>query len=157
MIEDCSNRIFQRTIVNIRPYRATRAPPPPHHDMLSASPLDPGTLIAIRRTSDPTTPFDLARITTTTENHVHLAYLGTTNSNLRKAVFKLVWIDPLDNKTVLTDTRPARRHQPVTGDITTADIPDLLVATHLVLTTASRLTSASYHILHHLSDQLSVY
>ena len=157
MSEECSNRIFQRTIVNIRPYRATRAPPPPHHDMLSASPLDPGTLVAIRRTNDPTSPFDLARVTTTTETHVNLAYLGTTNSNLRKAVFKLVWIDPVDNKTVLTDNRPARRHQPVTGDITTTDIPDLLVATHLVLTTAGRLTAASYHILHHLGDQLSVY
>ncbi len=126
--------------------------------MLSASPLDPGTLVAIRRTSDPTTPFDLARTTTTTtETHVHLVYLGTTNSNLRKAVFKLVWIDPADNRTVLTNTRPARRHQPITGDIATADIPDLLVATHLVLTTASSLTAASYHILHHLSDQLPVY
>jgi hypothetical protein len=68
-----------------------------------------------------------------------------------------VWIDPVDNKTVLTDTRPARRHQQVIGDITTADIPDLLVATHLILTNASRLTAPSYHILHHLRAQLSVY
>ena len=155
--EECSNRYFERTIVNIRPYRATRAPPPPHHDMLSVSPLDPGTIVAIRRTSDPTSHFDLARITTSTETHVHLAYLGTTNPNLRKAVFKAVWIDPTDNKTILTDTRPARRHQAVTGDITTEDIPDLLVATHLVLTNTGRLTAPSYHILHHLSDQLSVY
>jgi hypothetical protein len=157
MQEECSNRLFERTLVNIRPYRATRAPPPPHHDMLSASPLDSGTLVAIRRTSDPTTPFDLALVTDTTETHVHLAYLGTTNPNLRKAVFKRVWIDPVDNKTVLTDTRPARRHQQVIGDITTADIPDLLVATHLLLTTASRLTAPSYHIIHHLRAQLSVY
>ena len=125
--------------------------------MLSSAPLDPGTLVAIRRTSDPTSPFDLARLSTTTETHVHLAYLGTTNPNLRKAVFKLVWIDPVDNKTILKDTRPARRHQPVMGDITTEDIPDLLVATHLVLTHAGRLTAPSYHILHHLKDQLSVY
>ena len=64
MQEECSNRYFERSLVNIRPYRATRAPPPPHHDMLSASPLDTGTLVAIRRTSDPTTPFDLALIVT---------------------------------------------------------------------------------------------
>ena len=157
MQEECSNRFFERTLVNIRPYRASRAPPPPHHDMLSASPLDPGTLVAIRRTSDPTSRFDLARITTTTETHVNLAYLGTTNPSLRKAVFKLVWIDPADDKTILKDTRPARRHQPVTGDISTEDIPDLLVATHLTLTNTGRLTAPSYHILHHLSDQLSVY
>jgi hypothetical protein len=125
--------------------------------MLSSSSLDPGTLVAIRRSSDLTSPFDLARITTTTETHVHLAYLGTTNPTLRKAVFKLVWIDPVDNKTLLQNNRPARRHQPVTGDITTEDIPDLLVATHLVLTNTGRLTAPSYHILHHLSHQLSVY
>jgi hypothetical protein len=125
--------------------------------MLSSSPLDPGTIVAIRRASDPTSPFDLARLTATTETHVHLAYLGKTNPNLRKAVFKLVWIDPVDNKTILKDTRPARRHQSVTGDITTVDIPDLLVATHLVLTNTGCLTAPSYHILHHLSDQLSVY
>ncbi len=123
MQEECSNRFFERTLVNIRPYRATRAPPPPHHEMLSASPLEPDTLVAIRRTSDPTSPFDLARITTTTETHVNLAYLGTTNPSLRKAVFKLVWIDPTDTKTVLKDSRPARRHQQVTGDITTERHP----------------------------------
>jgi hypothetical protein len=157
MQEECSNRFFERTLVNIRPYIASRTPPPPHHDMLSSSPLNPGTLVAIRRTSDPTSPFDLARLTTTTETHVHLAYLGTTNHNLRTAVFKLVWIDPADNKTLLKDTRPARRYQPVTGDIPTEDIPDLLVATHLALTNTGRLTAPSYHILHHLNDQLSVY
>ncbi len=112
--------------------------------------------MAIRRSSD-LSPFDLARLTTTTETHVHLAYLGTTNPNLRKAVFKLVWIDPVDNKTLLQNTRLARRHQPVTGDITTEDIPDLLAATHLVLTITGRLTALSYHIPHHLSHQLSVH
>ena len=57
----------------------------------------------------------------------------------------------------LCAARPARRHQGVTGDITTEDIPDLLVATHPVLTNTGRLTAPPYHILHHLSDQLSVY
>jgi hypothetical protein len=36
-------------------------------------------------------------------------------------------------------------------------LPNLLVATHLALTNTGRLTAPSYHILHHLSDQLSVY
>jgi hypothetical protein len=155
--EECSNRYFERTIVNIRPYRAIRAPPPPHHDMLSASPLDPGTLVAIRRDNNPSTPFDLARIQHSAETTTHLHYLGTTNSTLRSAAFKLVWIDPQDNKTVLKDTRPARRHQPVTGEINNDDLPDLLVATHLTLTNTGRLAAPSYHILHHLRDQLAVY
>ncbi len=162
--EECSNRYFERTIVNIRPYRATRASPPPHHDMLSASPLDPGTIVALRRDNDPSTPFDLARIKHSAETIIfsaetitHLHYLGTTNPSLRAASFKLVWIDPKDNKTVLKDTRPTRRHQPVTDDINNDDLPDLLVATHLTLTNTGRLAAPSYHILHHLRDQIAVY
>jgi transposase InsO family protein len=157
MVEECSNRTFQRTLVNIRPFRASRTPPPPHHDMLSLAPLDPGTIVAVRRTEDLAAPFDLARVTLTTETHVSLAYLGTTNPYLRTAVFKLVWIDPTDNRTVLKDSRPARNHTPVTGDINTEDLPDLLVATHLTLTAAGRLNSPSYQILHHLSQQLYAY
>ena len=80
--------------------------------MLSASPLAPGTIIVLRRTNDLTTLFDLARIKTSTETNTYLAYLGTTNPNLRSAPFKLVWIDPRDNKTVLKDHRPARNHRP---------------------------------------------
>jgi hypothetical protein len=123
MQEECSNRYFERTLVNIRPYSASRSPPPPHHDMLSTAPLGPGTIIAIRRNNDLTTPFDLARITTSTETNTHIAYFGTTHTNLRSAPFKLVWIDPRDNKTVLKDTRPARNYQPVTGDVPTDDLP----------------------------------
>jgi hypothetical protein len=63
----------------------------------------------------------------------------------------------MDNKTVLKDSRPARRHQPVTGDINNDDLPDLLVATPLTLTNAGRLAAPSYHIIHHLRDQLAVY
>jgi hypothetical protein len=71
MQEDCSGQTFQRTIVNIRPFRATRSPPPPLHDMLSASPLDPGTIIAVRRSDDPADSFDLARLTNSNEMFVH--------------------------------------------------------------------------------------
>jgi hypothetical protein len=157
MQEEFSNRYFERTLVNIHPYLASRSPTLPHHDMLSAFPLGPGTIIAIRCNNDPTTPFGLARITISTETNTHIAYLGTTNTNLRSAPFKLVWIDSRDNKTVLKDTRPARNYQPVTGDVPTDDLPDLLVATHLALTNAGRLTAPFYHILHHLKDQLFVY
>jgi hypothetical protein len=72
MVEECSNRIFQRTLVNIRPFRASRTPPPPHHDMLSQSPLIAGTLVAVRRTEDLAASFVFARILTSTETHVSL-------------------------------------------------------------------------------------
>ncbi len=39
MEEDCSGRKFQRTIINIGPFRATKNPPPPHHDLISTAAL----------------------------------------------------------------------------------------------------------------------
>jgi hypothetical protein len=125
--------------------------------MLSASPLEPGTIIAVRRSEDPNDSFDLACLTLSTKTHVTIAYLGTTNPNLRNAMFKNVWIDPADNRTARKPTRPARNHTQVTGEIQTEDLPDLLVATHLTLTHTGRLAAPSYHILHHLRAQLSVY
>ncbi len=125
--------------------------------MLSHAPLDPDTIIALRRTDDPASPFDLARILITTETHASIAYLGTSNPTLRSATFKLVWIDPRDNRTLLKHTHPARNHHQVTGEVLTEDLPDLLVATHLTLTNTGRLAAPSYQILHHLRDQLSVY
>jgi hypothetical protein len=52
--EECSGRKFQRTIINIRPFRASKAPPSPHHDLVSAAALLPNTIIAVRDT--PTRP-----------------------------------------------------------------------------------------------------
>jgi hypothetical protein len=92
-----------------------------------------------------------------TETHVTIAYLGTTNPNLRNATFKHVWIDPADNRTVLMHSRPARNHTQVTGEIQAEDLHDLLVATHLTLTNTGRLAAPSYKILHHLRTQLAIY
>jgi hypothetical protein len=90
MQEECSQRYFERTLVNIRPYSASRASPPPHHDILSSSPLALGTILAIRRSSILTTPFDLARIKATSETNIQIHYFGTTNPTLRSAIFRLV-------------------------------------------------------------------
>jgi hypothetical protein len=152
--EECSNRFFERSIINMRPFRASSAPPPPHHDLLSTLALTHGTLVAVRDT--PTSAFHLARLTALTESTASFHYLGTTNPNFDRAVFKLLWLSP-DNKTVLKDTRPARNHAPITGDISTEDLPDLLVATHLALTAAGKLSRPSHQLLHHLHEQLHIY
>jgi hypothetical protein len=152
--EECSKRFFERSIINMRPFRATSAPPPPHHDLLSTMALTTGTLVAVR--DSPTSAFHLARITALTEANTSLHYLGTTNPRIERAVFKLLWLSP-NNKTVLKDTRPARNHHPITGEISSEDLPDLLVATHLSLTSAGRLSRPSYNLLHHLFDQLHIY
>jgi hypothetical protein len=122
--------------------------------LLSTLALSPGTLVAVRDT--PTSAFHIARLTALTEANASLHYLGTTNSRLDRAVFKLLWLSPA-NKTVLKDTRPARNHLPITGEISVEDLPDLLVATHLSLTAAGRLSRLSSQLLHHLSNQLHIY
>jgi hypothetical protein len=116
--------------------------------------LTPETLVAVR--DNPDSVFHIARLTAITETTASLHYLGTTNPRIERAVFKLLWLSP-DNKTVLKDTRPARNHHPITGEISSEDLPDLLVATHLSLTSAGRLSRPSYKLLHHLFDQLHIY
>jgi transposase InsO family protein len=154
MVEECSKRTFQRTIVNIRPFRATKDPPPPHHDLLSSAQLVHGTIVAVRDT--PHSPFHLAKVLSNTENHLSLHYLGTTNSSLDAAVFRLLWTAP-DQRTVLRDTCPARNHLAVTGEIDNDAINDLLVASHLTLTSTGRLSRKSARLLFHLRDQLHIY
>jgi hypothetical protein len=154
MVEECSNRTFQRTLVNIRPFRATNDPPPPHHDLLSAAKLLPGTIVAVRDT--PQSKFHLAKVLTNTETHLSLHYLGTTNSSLDAAVFRLMWTAP-DQRTVLRDSCPARNHKAVTGEIDNEVINDLLVASHLTFTTTGRLSRKSARLLFHLRDQLHTY
>jgi hypothetical protein len=154
MVEECSKRTFQRTIVNIRPFRATKDPPPPHHDLLSSAQLVPGTIVAVRDT--PHSQFHLAKVLTNTENHLTLHYLGTTNSSLDAAVFRLMWTAP-DQRTVLRDTCPARNHKAVTGEIDTEDVPKLLVASHLTHANTGRLSRKSARLLFHICDQLHIY
>ena len=154
MVEECSKRTFQRTIVNIRPFRATKDPPPPHHDLLSSPQLVLSTIVAVRDT--PHSQFHLAKVLSNTETHMSLHYLGTTNSSLDAAVFRLMWTAP-DQRTVLRDTCPARNHKAVTGEIDNDDIYDLLVASHLTLTSTGRLSRKSARLLFHLRDQLHIY
>jgi hypothetical protein len=102
--------------------------------------LTPETLVAVCDTPD--SAFHLARLTAITETNASLHSLGTTNPRLDRAVFKLLWLSPA-NKTILKDTRPARNHLPITGKISVEGLPDLLVATHLSLTAAGRLSRPS--------------
>ncbi len=90
--------------------------------------------------------------------------LNTFNGRLSRNAFALrTTLSPTklseapDNKTVLKDTRPSRHHAPITGDISTEDLPDLLVATHLSLTSSGKLSRPSHQLIHHLRDQLHVY
>ena len=105
MEEECSGRKFQRTVINTRPFRASKNPPPPHHGLISTAALPPGAVIAVRDTS--TSRFHLAKVKKITESLLSIHYLGTTNATLDSAVFRLLWLAP-DNRTVMKDTCPAR-------------------------------------------------
>ncbi len=129
-------------------------PPPPHHDLIAVAALRPQTIIAVRDT--PESSFHLASVLNITESLLSIHYLGTTAPTLDTAVFRRVWITP-DGRTVLKDSRPARNHTAVTGEIDTAHIPDLLVASHLAFTSPGRLTRQSSRLLFHLKDQLHIY
>jgi hypothetical protein len=152
--EECSGRKFQRTIINIRPFRASKAPPPPHHDLVSAAALLPNTIIAVRDTPD--SAFHIAKVLVIDEARLTVHYLGTTTPTIDTAAFRPVWIAP-DGCTVLKDTRPAQNHTAVTGEIDVVDLPDLLVASHLLLTSSGRLSRKSSRLLFHLRDQLHIY
>jgi hypothetical protein len=153
MEEECSGRKFQRSITNTRPFRASKNPPA-HHDLVSSAALQPGTLVAIRDT--PTSPFHIAKVTKITEALLSLHYLGTTTPTMDSAVFRLLWLAP-DSRTVMKDSCPARNRTAITGEIDTDDMDDLLVASHLTLTSTGRLTRMSACLLFHLRDQLHTY
>jgi hypothetical protein len=154
MEEECSGRTFQRSIINTRPFRASNSPPAPHHDLISTAALHPGTIVAVRDT--PTSPFHIAKVARITESLLSLHYLGTTNPNMDTTVFRLLWLAP-DARTVMKDSCPARNHAAITGEIDTDDIDNLLVASHLTLTSTGRLTRTSARLLFHLRDQLHIY
>jgi hypothetical protein len=154
MEEECSGRTFQRTIINTRPFRASKNPPPPHHDLISTAALHPGTIIAVRDT--PTSRFHIAKVKMITESLLSIHYLGTTTPSMDSAVFRLLWLAP-DNRTVMKDKCPARNHKAITGEIDTEAIDSLLVASHLTLTSTGRLSRKSARLLFHLRDQLHTY
>jgi hypothetical protein len=140
MEEECSGRTLQRSIINTRPFRASNSPPAPHHDLVSTAALHPRTIVAVRDT--PTSPFHIAKVTRITESLLSLHYLGTTNPTMDTAVFRLLWLAP-DCRTVMKDSCPARNHYAITGEIDTDDIDNLLVASHLTLTSTGRRSSHS--------------
>jgi transposase InsO family protein len=156
MTENCSGRTFARTLCNIRPYMASRAAPPPHHDLLSLDPIIPNTVLAIRDSNDPNARFRLATALTLTETTLSVHYLGTTEPRLTHARFLPIWTQA-DDTITLQITRPSRHHSPWTGDIATEDIPDLLIASRLYLTATNKLRARSRHDLHHVQDELYVH
>jgi len=155
MTEDRSNRSFSRTIINIRPYRATKDAPLAHHDPLTEAQLEPDQLVAIRDT--PQSRFRIASVIQHTPARLVLHYFGTTNPRLEKAKFKPVWLHPTDGTISLAINRPTQRHAPFTGVVDAETIPDLLLSTQIELTAQHTLRKPCMQALFHLRDQIYVH
>ena len=153
MSEDISNREFERTIVNIRPFRASRQPPAPHHDPLSQEPLTPGTLIAIR--DSPESNFRIARVTTVARATIDMHFLGTTTRDIKTAKFKNVYTH--NNRVHVTNRQPSRHHLPFTATVDTVNLPEVLLSNTIKLTAAGNLDRHSKRSLAHLQDEMFVH
>ena len=150
-----SNSIFHRTLLNIRPYRATNQAPPPHHDPLTDNPLTTGQLIAVR--DDPGGPIHIAEVTEIGETQISVHYLGGRRPGhlqddwLRRITFRKAWTH--DNQFVFT-TNPPPHSTPWTGEIENDDIDDVVVSRTIQLTASDKLTSRSARDLAHVEDEL---
>ena len=156
MTEDCSDRVFQRTLINMRPCRATRDAPPPHHDPFSNEPLAIGHLIAL--TDDPGGRFRLAKVMRVDEATATIRYYGTTNPDLARATFRPVWTraSDSDNSVALRPTRPQGCF-PWLGVLDVGDLHEAIIASNLGLTSGLRLKRDSVKPLFHLRERLVVH
>jgi hypothetical protein len=154
MTEDCSDRVFQRTLVNTRPCRATRDAPPPHHDLFSNEPLAIGHLIAL--TDEPEGRFRLAKVMRVDEATATIHYYGTTNPDLARATFRPVWTRASDDTIALRPTRP-QGYSPWLGVLDVDDLHEAIIASNLGLTSGLRLKKDSVKPLFHLRERLLVH
>ena len=154
MKEDATGRGFQRTVINMRPYRATGLPIPPSFDPFYDDPLQPDELLAVRDTHD--SNFYLARLLTVNNDSIMVHYLGSRSRTLNAAVFKPCYIHAATDMITMSDTPPAH-HAPYTGTLLIADLFVLLVARHLQLLTSDRLNKDSRTKLHSVRDQLATF
>jgi hypothetical protein len=100
--------------------------------------------------------FRLATVLALTETNLSIHYLGTQQPDITRARFLPVWTHP--NGTVaFRPRRPTRQHTAYTGDILSDDLPDLLLATGLSLSSTNTLRAHSRQALYHLRDTLVVH
>jgi hypothetical protein len=154
MTEDCSDRVFQRTLSNVRPHRATKDAPPPHHGPFSNEPLAIGHLIAL--TDDPEGRFRLVKVMRVDEATATIHCCGTTNPDLVRATFRPVWTRASDNPVALRPTRP-QGHPPWLGELDVDDLHEAIIASNLGLTSGLKLKKDSAKLLFHLRERLLVH
>jgi hypothetical protein len=154
MTEGCSDRVFQRTLINTRPHRATKDAPPPHHDPFSNEPLAIGHLIAL--TDDPEGRFRLAKVMRVDEATATIHCHGATNPDLVRATFRPAWTRASDDTIALRPTRP-QGCSPWLGVVDVDDLHEAIIAPNLGLASGLRLKKDGAKLLFHLRERLLVH
>ena len=149
-----TGRTFQRTLINMKPYRASTAAPPPTHDPFYDDPFVPGELLFVR--DDPHSNFHLAKVLEIVNESMLVHYYGCKLHNMSTATFRPCWIHADTDTITMQNTRP-RNQSAYTGRLDLDAMDSLLVARKLELTGADRLTKRSRVRVHSVRDELFVY
>jgi hypothetical protein len=155
-----TNRQYERTIINLLPWRAVSAKQPRNAQFNpdTSDPFSVNEFIAVR--DEPKSWFFLAKITAVTislkEPVLIVHYYGCKDGDLKKVKFLPCWHLETQQHIVLAPNKPAH-HIGYTGSVDFSSLPGLLVARKLNLTATSMLTSKSRRLLMPLRDELFTY
>ena len=140
MTEDSTDRRFERTVLNMLPYRATSAVSPDVYDPFYSDPFTLDEIVAVR--DDPDSPFYIARTTAINASFISVHYYGCTTRDLRRAVFRPCWHHPGSNEISLA-AAALPNQIPYTGRLDLDALRELLVARNLGFTQAAKLRRKS--------------
>ena len=140
MTEDSTNRHFERTVLNMLPYRATSAVAPDVFDPFYSDPFTLDEIVAVR--DDPDSPFYIARATSINATFISVHFYGYTTRDLRRAVFRPCWHCPGSNDISLA-AAALPNQIPYTGRLDLDSLRELLVARNLGFTKANKLRRKS--------------
>jgi hypothetical protein len=101
----------------------------------------------------PSGVFKIPQLTTVKPKFIIVHYYGTRSGNLHLATFSPDWHLTHSDHVTLSDLQPPR-HLRYSGVLQLDSLSILLVARHLTLTSASRLTSKSRRLLTPVRDEL---
>ena len=154
MTEDATGRKFERVSSNILPYRATSVRRHADYDPVYSDPFVIGEIIAVR--DEPASPFYLASVLAISAISIQVHYLGCTQADISRSVFRFCWHTILSNIIVLSDQQPAR-HVHYTGSINNDSLRNLLVARNLELTATRKLRKKSQRAIANVHDELFIF
>jgi hypothetical protein len=151
-------RLYERSISNLLPWRATTARTARHARFDAAistsTPLLIDEFLAVR--DEPNSWFYIAKITYVGIASIIVHYYGTKSNNLQRAKFHPCWHREVSEFIQLSPTKP-HGVMKYSGVLDFNSLPALLVACDIKLTALSTLTSKSRRLLMPIRDELFIY